>query len=87
MTEQLRDEVAKAMIRRNFPSLSEADVAEMVDCWLPDAEAAIAIVLERAATMAENPAKPDDYTMEQWAAAQTFGDALAAEFRRLAAKP
>jgi len=41
----LRDEVAKAMIRRNFPSLSETDVAEMVDCWLPDADAAIAIVV------------------------------------------
>lgn len=50
----LREEVARAIAERNWRKGSAEDIAEMAEGFLLDADAAIAVVIERAAKVAEN---------------------------------
>lgn len=72
----------KEVVTRVIEPLVEGDrqKAEQI------ADTALSLIMESAASMAENPSKPNDYTMDEWAAAQGYGNALAAEFRRIASK-
>lgn len=53
MTE-LRDEVARALARDSYPNLKDAEIGERAEGFVDAADAAIAIVIERAAKVAED---------------------------------